>query len=34
MSSIYDFIVKDRQGREVSLSEYRGKVPRRRGRDS
>ena len=26
MSSIYDFIVKDRQGREVSLSEYRGKV--------
>ncbi len=26
MSSIYDFIVKDRQSREVSLSEYRGKV--------
>ena len=26
MNNIYDFTVKDRQGREVSLSEYRGKV--------
>ena len=26
MSTVYDFTVKDRQGRDVSLSEYRGKV--------
>ncbi|MBR4237694.1 glutathione peroxidase [bacterium] len=26
MSSIYDFIVKDRKGNDVSLSEYKGKV--------
>ena len=26
MNNVYDFTVKDRQGREVSLSEYRGKV--------
>ena len=26
MNNIYDFTVKDRQGREVSLSEYRGNV--------
>ena len=26
MNNIYDFTVKDRQGQEVSLSEYRGKV--------
>ena len=26
MKTVYDFTVKDRQGNEVSLSEYRGKV--------
>ena len=26
MNTVYDFTVKDRQGRDVSLSEYRGKV--------
>ena len=26
MSSIYDFIVKDRKGNDVSISEYKGKV--------
>ncbi len=26
MKTVYDFTVKDRQGKEVSLSEYRGKV--------
>ena len=26
MKTVYDFTVKDRQGQEVSLSEYRGKV--------
>lgn len=26
MKTVYDFIVKDRQGNEVSLSEYQGKV--------
>jgi len=26
MQTVYDFTVKDRQGNEVSLSEYRGKV--------
>ena len=26
MKTVYDFTVKDRQGHEVSLSEYRGKV--------
>ena len=26
MSSIYDFTVKDRQGQDVSLAEYKGKV--------
>ena len=26
MSTVYDFTVKDRQGNEVSLSEYQGKV--------
>lgn len=26
MKTIYDFTVKDRQGRDVSLSQYRGKV--------
>lgn len=26
MKTIYDFTVKDRQGRDVSLSEYKGKV--------
>ena len=26
MSSVYDFTVKDRQGNDVSLSEYQGKV--------
>ena len=26
MKTVYDFVVKDRQGKEVSLSDYRGKV--------
>ena len=26
MNTVYDFTVKDRQGRDVSLSDYRGKV--------
>ncbi len=26
MSTVYDFTVKDRQGNDVSLSEYRGKI--------
>ena len=26
MKTVYDFTVKDRQGKEVSLSEYQGKV--------
>ena len=26
MMTIYDFTVKDRQGNEVSLSDYQGKV--------
>ena len=26
MSTVYDFTVKDRQGKDVSLSEYQGKV--------
>jgi len=26
MSTVYDFIVKDRNGKDVSLSEYKGKV--------
>ena len=26
MSSVFDFVVKDREGREVALSEYAGKV--------
>ena len=26
MKTVYDFTLKDRQGNEVSLSEYRGKV--------
>ena len=26
MKTVYDFTVKDRQGNDVSLSEYQGKV--------
>ncbi len=26
MSTVYDYTVKDRQGHDVSLSEYQGKV--------
>ena len=26
MSTVYDFTVKNRQGQEVALSEYKGKV--------
>ena len=26
MSTVYDYVVKDRHGQEISLSEYRGKV--------
>ena len=26
MKTVYDFTVKDRQGNDVSLSEYKGKV--------